>query len=254
MAKDYYQFLGVSKDATPEQIKDAYRKLAFKYHPDRNKEDPAAAEKMKQINEAYAVLSDQAKRKEYDTYRESYGSFASQKFRESYSDEDIFKGSDINQILEEMSRAFGFRNFDEIFKEFYGSKYQTFVFRSPGFFGRGFISYGGFLNKFIKHRLENAFGIKYAEKGRDFYDFLYLNPKQAQQGGKVEYSLQKWGKSQQIIVKVPPNIKSGQKIRLKGMGGRGKGGGEAGDLYLEVIIRVPLLQKITNLFRQKPFR
>jgi len=89
MSKDYYQILGLNKDASQEQIKAAYRKLAFQYHPDRNKEDPAAAEKMKELNEAYAVLSDPVKRKEYDTYRDSYGSFASQRFRENYSEEDI---------------------------------------------------------------------------------------------------------------------------------------------------------------------
>ena len=66
MDRDYYQILGVSEDASQEQIKAAYRRLAFQYHPDRNKEDTAAAEKMKEINEAYAILSNQAKRKEYD--------------------------------------------------------------------------------------------------------------------------------------------------------------------------------------------
>ena len=90
MSKDYYQILGLNKDASQEQIKAAYRKLAFQYHPDRNKEDPAAAEKMKELNEAYAVLSDPVKRKEYDTYRVSYGSFASQRFRENNFEDDIF--------------------------------------------------------------------------------------------------------------------------------------------------------------------
>ena len=254
MSKDYYQFLGVSKNASQEQIKDAYRKLAFKYHPDRNKENPEAAEKMKQINEAYAVLSNQRKRKEYDAYRDSYGSFASQKFRESYSEEDIFRGSDINQILEETSKIFGFRNFDEIFKEFYGSRYQTFVFRRPGLFDREFIFSGGILNRILRHRLEKDFGIKFAEKGRDLFDMLILTPQQAQLGGKVTYTRQKWGKNQKIIVKVPPNIRNGQRIKLKGLGAEGKYGGETGDLYLEVIIQVPVLQKIKNLLTRKFFR
>jgi curved DNA-binding protein CbpA len=84
MDRDYYQILGVSEDASQEQIKAAYRRLAFQYHPDRNKEDTAAAEKMKEINEAYAILSNQAKRKEYDTFKDSYGSFASQRYRQRY--------------------------------------------------------------------------------------------------------------------------------------------------------------------------
>lgn len=275
MSKDYYQILGLNKDASQEQIKAAYRKLAFQYHPDRNKEDPAAAEKMKELNEAYAVLSDPVKRKEYDTYRDSYGSFASQRFRENYSEEDIFRDSDINQIFEEMSKAFGFRNFDEIFKEFYGSRYQTFTFRRPGVFGRGFISFYGFspyteqreefqeqgkmphfpfagiLNRFLMRRLEKAFGVKFPERGRDLYDVLVLTPEQAQKGEKVKYSYQKWGKPQKIMVKIPPGIKDGQRIRLRGLGTEGRGGGEAGDLYLEVKIQVPMLQKIKRLFRWK---
>ena len=65
--RDYYQILGVKEDAEPKEIKDAYRQLAFKYHPDRNKENPEASEEMKSVNEAYAVLSDTSKRQEYDS-------------------------------------------------------------------------------------------------------------------------------------------------------------------------------------------
>ncbi len=249
MAKDYYQFLGVSENATQEQIKAAYRKLAFKYHPDKNKEDPTAAKKMKEINEAYAVLSDQGKRREYDTYKNSYGAFASQKYKENYSEEDIFRNSDINQIFDQMSQIFGFRNFEEIFTEFYGSRYQTYTFRRPGFF-RGEFNFYGF--RPLKHRMEKAFGVNFAERGRDLYDVFILTPEQAEKGGKVEYSCHKGGRHQKIIVKVPSKIKDGQKIRLKGMGADGKGGGEAGDLYLKVEIVVPLLQKIKSLFKRKP--
>jgi DnaJ-class molecular chaperone len=104
---DYYQILEVDQSASPKQIKDAYRKLAFKYHPDRNSKNPAAAEKMKGLNEAYAVLSDPVKRREYDTLKQHYGSSAYGQFRQNYSEQDIFSGSDINQILEQMARAFG---------------------------------------------------------------------------------------------------------------------------------------------------
>jgi curved DNA-binding protein len=68
----------------------------------------------------------------------------------------------------------------------------------------------------------------------------------AEKGREIEYSYHKWGKSKNLMVKIPPGIKNGQRIRLKGMGAPGKGGGESGDLYLRVLIKVPLTQKIKN--------
>ena len=95
MADDYYKTLGVEKKANPEDIKKAYRKLALKYHPDRNPNNHEAEEKFKKISEAYAVLSDQEKRKQYDN-------FGSDQFSQKFSQEDIFRDFDINQILREM--------------------------------------------------------------------------------------------------------------------------------------------------------
>jgi curved DNA-binding protein CbpA len=97
--KDYYQVLGISKDAPSQKIKTAYREKAFLYHPDRCK-DPAGADQMKAVNEAYAVLSNPRKRKEYDLLQQQYGDAAYGHFRKSYSEQDIFKGSDIQQIFE----------------------------------------------------------------------------------------------------------------------------------------------------------
>ena len=119
---DYYQILEVDRNVTPQTIKEAYRRLAFQYHPDRNRGNPSAVEKMKEINEAYAVLFDPRKRRDYDTLREQYGPYGYDRFKQSYSEQDIFRGSDINQIFEEMARAFGFRSFDEIFKESYSPR------------------------------------------------------------------------------------------------------------------------------------
>ncbi len=91
---DYYQLLGVGRDATADEIKKAYRKLALKYHPDKAKGDKKVAEeKFKQISEAYAVLSNPDKRKEYDQ-------FGSQVFRQKFSQEDIFKGADFNDMFD----------------------------------------------------------------------------------------------------------------------------------------------------------
>ena len=103
---DYYEILGVDKTAAPKQLKEAYRKLAFKYHPDRNKGNPQASEKMKQVNEAYAVLSDPSKKSEYDMLRQQFGSSAYSKFRSNYSEQDIFSGSDIHHVFEEMAKGF----------------------------------------------------------------------------------------------------------------------------------------------------
>ena len=97
--KDYYKILGVEKSASDGEIKKKYRKLAMKYHPDKTKGDKASEEKFKKISEAYAVLSDPEKRKEYDTY-------GSAGFQQRYSQEDIFKGFDFGDILKE----FGFGN------------------------------------------------------------------------------------------------------------------------------------------------
>lgn len=264
--KDYYEILGVNRNSTQHEIKDAYRKLAFQYHPDRNREDLSAVEKMKEINEAYAVLSDSRKRKDYDSLREQYGSYGYDRFKQRYSEEDIFRGSDINQILEEMAKAFGFRGFDEVFREFYGQGYRTFEFRRPGVFGRGFIFFGpglgrrenreipvsseilaGVAGKFVRYLLKRTFGIREFVKGKDLEDVIYLDPQQAIEGGRRKYLHRK--RSKELIINIPPGIKEGQKIRLRGMGKEGKDGGESGDLYLNVKIRKPLLQRVWDLLR-----
>lgn len=95
--QDYYQTLGVSKNASEADIKKAYRKMAMKYHPDHSKGDKHAEEMFKKISEAYAVLSDKEKRKQYDTY-------GSADFHQRYSQEDIFRNVDLGDILKE----FGF--------------------------------------------------------------------------------------------------------------------------------------------------
>jgi molecular chaperone DnaJ len=106
-SKEYYEVLGVAKGATKEQIKDAYRKLAMQFHPDRNK-SPEAEARFKEISEAYAVLSDGEKRKQYD-------SFGREGVYQRYSQEDIFRGADFGEFF----RGAGF-GFDDIFAQFFG--------------------------------------------------------------------------------------------------------------------------------------
>lgn len=258
---DYYQILGVDQKASAKQIKDAYRKLAFQYHPDRNDKNPAAAEKMKSVNEAYAVLSNANKRREYDTLRQQFGSSAYSQFRQTYSDQDIFSGSDINQILEQMARAFGLRGFDEIFKEFYGQGYRQYEFRKPGFFANSYffktprqngkMNQGGHplqgaAGKLTRFLLKQFSGIEFPEDGADIHDTVWLDPELARQGGPYAYYLRK--KNKKLVVKVPAGTKPDQQIRLAGMGEDGKGGGRTGDLYLKVRIRKPLLQQTRDFF------
>ncbi len=200
MEKDYYRILGVGQNAEAKEIKEAYRQMAFKYHPDRNTENPDAAEKMKAMNEAYAVLSDSSKKREYDSLRQQFGSSAYNQFRKTYSDQDIFSGSDINQIFEEMAKNFGLRGFDDIFKEFYGQGYRTtFEFKSPGFFGGGFIFSGNFgkrenrpaeqapkiscLNKLSRFFIEKISGVELPENGTDITDMILLSPQRKPKEG-----------------------------------------------------------------------
>ena len=260
---DYYKILEVDQKASSKQIKEAYRKLAFKYHPDRNAKNPDAAENMKRVNEAYAVLSDATKRREYDTLRQQFGSSAYSQFRQNYSEQDIFSGSDINQVLEQMARAFGLRGFDEIFKEFYGQGYQQYEFRKPGFFAksyyfsrprqaRGMNHTGtplqGSIGKLVRFFLKQFSGIELPEAGTDINDTISLSPEHARRGGPYAYYLRK--KDKKLVVQIPAGVKNNQSIRLTGMGEDGKGGANAGDLYLKIRIQKPLLQSIKDFFKK----
>jgi len=264
--EDYYKILSLEPDAGPAQIKEAYRNLAFQYHPDRNEGNPDALEKMKRVNEAYAVLSNPQRRQEYDAFRQRFGSSAYGQFRKTYSEEDLFRGSDIDHIFEEMARSFGFRGFDEIFKEFYGKGFQTFEIKRPGMFGRGFVFYGTsrpgkqtstpppLLNQLghaARYVLGKLTGVEIPQAGTDINDAIYLSPEQAAGGGPYAYFHRQ--KSKKLVVKIPPGVKNGQRIRLAGLGKDGKGGGAPGDLLLKVHIRAPLIQKarkfLTGLIR-----
>jgi len=278
--KDYYKVLGVGEDASFEEIKKTYRKLAFQYHPDRN---PGREEMMKELNEAYAVLSDEQKRREYDSYRRSYGFSARDKFRQAYTDQDIFRDSDIHQVFAEMSRAFGFQRPEDIFSRsnFYGNQFRTFQFKGPGFTGKVFFFSGpmsktyedmlkasqyqtgeipahrpSFLSKILlkgmkslQSHVAKKYGLELPERGKDIEDEITIPPEVASAGGKVPYHYAKSDNPRDLMIKVPPGVKAGQKIKLKGMGKEGVHGGESGDLYLKVKVHIPLLKKIKEFFR-----
>jgi DnaJ-class molecular chaperone len=279
--KDYYKTLGVREDASSEDIKKAYRTLAFQYHPDKN---PGKEELMKEINEAYAVLSDQRKRNEYDVLLQRYGSFAREQFRHTYTEQDIFRGSDISHIFEELSRMFGFSSPEDIFtrSDFYGKQYQTFEFKGPGFSGKGFFFFGpmnrtsqgrmqGFPHQpegtelsgqplfsrillkgmgFLQKQAAKKFGMTLPERGKDLEDHIEITPEQALVGGKISYTYTKRNTPKELSVKIPPGMRDGQKIRLKGMGEEGKHGGDFGDLYLRIKIHTSLFKRIKTFLKK----
>ena len=253
--QDYYEILEVPENASEKEIKDTYRRLALKYHPDRNGGNPEAVERMKSLNEAYAVLSHSDKKQEYDLLRRRFGTDAAARFRQSHTSEDIFRGSDIHRIFEEVARSFGLRGFEEVFREQYGNGFRTFEFQKPGFSARGFVFMGPFgrqgmkempggatLGNFSRFLLEKMGGLLLPEEGKDGEDTLMLRPEEATGGGSFPYEEKRTARK--LLVKIPAGVREGQRIRLTGLGKPGKNGGKPGDLYLRVHIRKPLLEKI----------
>ena len=197
---DYYKILGVNKTASDNEIKKAYRKLAMKYHPDHTKGDKGDEEKFKKISEAYAVLSDKEKRKQYDT-------FGSAGFQQRYSQEDIFKGSDFESILSELFGGSG--RFGD------GGRGMRFSFG-------GGSPFGGYQRNQQVHT-----------KGSDLEYELPLTLEEVAAGTQKTVSFQHKGRSEKITVKIPKGMIAGKKVRIAGKGEPSPYGGPAGDLYIK---------------------
>jgi len=215
--KDYYKILGVSKSASPEEIKKAYRKLALKYHPDQNQGDKSAEAKFKDVSEAYAVLSNPEKRKNYDM-------FGAEGFQSKFSQEDIFRGFDIGSILREFGFAGGGGRSANPFNQFFG-----------GMGGAGQHHYQSSGSPF------GSFSRGYQSQTKDTKgsDMIYELPMTLEEVCKttekvISYQLN--GTQEKVSVKVPAGIADGQKLRLRGKGNPGPYGGQPGDLYIKIKI------------------
>jgi len=210
LGKDYYKILEVPRTATQEEIKKSYRKLAMKHHPDRNKGDKTAESKFKDINEAYAVLSNQEKRKQYDT-------FGAEGFEQRFSQEDIFRDFDFSSIFKE----FGFGGGGNIFSQFFGGP------------GRGFSGSRGYGRDASFHDFH---GRPQMMRGQDLTYELALTLEEAATSSNKVISYHEGGRQETVSVKVPAGISTGKKLRLSGKGAASPHGGPHGDLY--VLIRV----------------
>ena len=197
--KDYYEVLGLKKGATPAELKKAYRKLAVKYHPDKNQGDKGAEERFKEINEAYAVLSDPEKKTKYDQ-------FGSDGFHQQYSQEDIFRGFDVG----DMFKDYGYGT-NDIFSRIFG------------------MGGGGFQQQ------RGAQGRR--RKGEDFELELVISFQEAFSGGEKRVAFTRDAVREELAVKIPAGIDSGAKLRLAGKGGAGSGGAPSGDIYLNIAVR-----------------
>lgn len=258
VSKDYYEVLGVQKGASKEQVKDAYRKLALQFHPDRNK-SPEAEERFKEITEAYAVLSDDEKRSQYDAY-------GKEGVYERYSQEEIFRGVNFGDIFGSM----GFGGFDDIFAQFFGGPVQGRSGRGEDLTYRlrlnledvvadspkeievprtevcGVCNGSGAKAGTSPHSCGACGGTGQVQKVQSSgfarlvrvsacgrcrgKGYVVDSPcKECRGGGKVT-------KTRKILVTIPAGVDEGHTLRLRGQGNVGENGAPAGDLYVVVSI------------------
>ena len=209
--KDYYQTLGVSKSASADEIKKAYRKMALKYHPDHNKDNKEAESKFKEISEAYAVLSAPEKKKQYDM-------FGAEGFERRFSQEDIFRDFDFGTIFSDLGFSGPRRGRGvNIFSQIFGNMGQSQQFRGTG------APFGGFS--------EQPRGIR----GQDLVYELSITLEEAFHGTEkvITYHVG-GGEKKEVSVKIPPGISTGKRLRLKNKGQPGQAGGPSGDLYIQI--------------------
>lgn len=231
MAKrDYYEVLGVPRNADAKAIKSAYRKMAKKYHPDTNAGNKEAEQKFKEVTEAYNVLSDEEKKKLYDQF--GFAAFDGRAGGRTGYGQSGFDGgwhTDSGGFQNGNGYTeyhFEGGNMDDILKQMFGSGFQS-GFGQQSDFGQGF--QGGFGQNFGRQ------GGNSRRKGRDLESGITVSFEEAAFGCKKMISFE--NKSMPSLeVQIPAGIDEGQSVRLKGKGYPGSGGAPAGDLLLKVHI------------------
>lgn len=238
MAKrDYYEVLGVSRNADEKEIKRAYRKLAKQYHPDMNPGDKKAEQKFKEVTEAYNVLSDTEKKKLYDqfgfaAFEEGAHAENAGGFRGGFSGNgNGFGGFDFGQDGNGTYREYHFENgnMDDIFGDIFGDMFRGqggYTGRDRAGSGSGFTGNSGFRG------YQDFGGRQSAGRGSDLRSEVSVSFKEAVFGCDRMLQLSDPnGKAQKLQVHIPAGIEDGKSIRLKGKGNPGYGGGAAGDLF-----------------------
>jgi curved DNA-binding protein len=206
--KDYYKILGVEKTASQDEIKKKYRKLAVKYHPDKNPNDKKAEEKFKEINEANDVIGDPEKRKQYDELGANW----------KYYQQQAQQGQHQRQQRPGGGQGFGGGGSFEGFGG--GGDFSDFF---DAFFGQGA---GGFSSSQGGQRRQHSF------RGQDLQAQMEISLEDAFHGTTKQISLNE----QSLNLKIKAGITDGQILRLKGKGHSGANGGQAGDLLLTILV------------------
>jgi curved DNA-binding protein len=232
--KDYYATLGVSKSASDKEIKQSFRKLARKHHPDVNPNDKKAEAKFKDINEAYEVLGDPAKRKKYDELGANWrayeqagaagaGPFAGQ-WNVDFGGGGGRGGAGFRTMTpEEMEAMFGNQNpFSDFFTTFFG----------------------GGVEEEIGGRRGGPRGGRARHRGRDVEHEIELTLEDAYQGVTRRLALKHDGHARTVDVRIPAGVGDGSRVRVAGEGEQGGGGASSGDLYLRVrLVPHPLFER-----------
>jgi curved DNA-binding protein len=216
--KDYYSILGVDRKAGQDEIKKAFRKLARKHHPDVNQGNKSSAEKFKEISEAYEVLSDPEKRRKYDELGAQWQHHQRAGGRP--------EGFNWNQWQSQPNQQYTYRTVSpEEFEELFGTKggYSDFF---QNLFGEAARQQAGGSQGEQQFYYES-----HPTKGRDIEHGMQVTLEEAYYGTR---RMLEWEDGRKIDAKIPRGVKTGSRVRLKGQGAPGLGGGEPGDLYLMI--------------------